>query len=371
MIYLDYNATAPIKPAVRAAVVAVMDNVGNPSSVHGFGRAARRHVDEARVEVASMAGVKPAQVIFTGGGTEANNLALSGITAAQIITSSIEHDSVLANSPNALRLPVNPDGVIDMMAAEEILRQAPAGSLISVMLVNNETGVLQPVGELASSAKKYGHKIHTDAVQAIGRMPLDFTALGVDAMTISAHKIGGPQGVGALIVGEKLALQAQQRGGRQEMNRRAGTENVAGIVGFGVAAGLAVGDLEIMPKLVALRDRLQQQLMNIAGGDAVVIGAHAPRVATTLSIAMRGVSAETQVAAMDLAGVAVSAGSACSSGKVKASHVLRAMGYGDDVAGSALRISLGWATAVSDIEKCVEAWGALYRRVRQQKSQAA
>lgn len=371
MIYLDYNATAPIKPAVRAALVEAMERCGNPSSVHRFGRIARRHVDEARARVAAMVGVKPAQVIFTSGGTEANALALRGISASSILTSSIEHDAVLANSPMARRLPVDRSGLVNLSAAEEILKTAPMGSLVSVMLVNNETGVIQPVAEIARLAKLYGHKMHTDAVQAAGRLPIDFASLGVDALTLSAHKIGGPQGVGALIVHEKLALQADQRGGGQEMNRRAGTENVAGIIGFGVAAQLAVDDVRDVLRLSEWRDHAQQKLLQIAGDDIEIISSRAPRVANTLNVAMRGVSSETQVAAMDLASVAVSAGSACSSGKVKASHVLRAMGYADDVAGSALRISLGWNTVAEDIERCIEAWQTLYERVRHNKSQAA
>lgn len=371
MIYLDYNATAPMKPAVRAALVEAMERCGNPSSVHRFGRIARRHLDEARARVAAMVGVKTVQVIFTSGGTESNSLALSGISASSIITSAIEHDSVLANSPMAQRLPVDRNGIINLSAAEDILKNAPTGSLVSVMLVNNETGVIQPVTEIARLTKLYGHKIHTDAVQAAGRLPIDFDSLGVDALTLSAHKIGGPQGVGALIVQDKLALQPAQRGGGQEINRRAGTENVAGIVGFGVAAQLAADDVRDVLRLSTWRDHLQQKLSKIAANDVEAVGASAPRVANTLNIAMRGISSETQVAAMDLAGVAVSAGSACSSGKVKASHVLRAMGYADDVAGSALRISLGWNTVAEDIERCAEAWQTIYERVCQNKSQAA
>lgn len=371
MIYLDYNATAPMKPAVRAALVEAMERCGNPSSVHRFGRIARRHIDEARARVAAMAGVKPAQVIFTSGGTEANALALRGMAAAGFITSTIEHDAVLANSPMAQRIPVDHSGVVDLNAAEEILKNAPTGSVVSTMLVNNETGVIQPVAEIARLAKNYGHKMHSDAVQAAGRLPIDFASLGVDALTLSAHKIGGPQGVGALIVAEKLALQADQRGGGQEMNRRAGTENVPGIIGFGVAAQLAADDVRDVLRLSTWRNHMQDELRKIGGNDVEVIGATAPRVANTLNIAMRSVSGETQVAAMDLAGIAVSAGSACSSGKVKASHVLRAMGYADDVAGAALRISLGWNTAAEDIERCIEAWKVLYQRVRQHKPEAA
>jgi cysteine desulfurase len=362
MIYLDYNATTPMKPAVRAAVLEAMERYGNPSSVHRFGRIARRYVEEARASVAALVGVKPAQVIFTASGTEANNMVLAGLAETNFITSAIEHDSVLACTPNAVRVPVTQDGVVDLNAVEEILRAAPAKSLISVMLVNNETGVIQPVTEIARVAKSYGHRMHTDAVQAAGRLPIDFKDLGVDFLTLSAHKISGPQGMGALIVSEKAVLKSMLKGGGQEMNRRAGTENVAGIVGFGVAAQLAADDLRDVPQQVALRDELQKKLLEISGNAAVVIGAKAPRVSNTLSVAMCDVSSETQVMAMDLAGVAVSAGSACSSGKVKASHVLRAMGYGDDVAGSAMRISMGWNTKVSDINSCVEAWSNLYQR---------
>ncbi|MGB9152852.1 MAG: cysteine desulfurase family protein [Alphaproteobacteria bacterium] len=360
MIYLDANATAVMKPAIRAAISESMERHGNPSSVHRYGRIARRYIEDARAAVAVLAGAKPAQVIFTGGGTEANNLILGNF--ASVIVSSIEHDSVLVFAAPENRLPVLPNGVVDLVAAEQILKDAPAGSLVSVMLVNNETGVIQPVAEIAALAKKFGHIVHVDAVQAAGRLPIDFVALGVDALTLSAHKIGGPQGVGALVAKESLMLKSLIKGGGQERNRRAGTENVAGIVGFGVAAQLAADDLLDMPRISALRDKLQNSLAKLGSNDVVIVGADMPRIANTLSIALCGVSGETQVAAMDLSGIAVSAGSACSSGKVKASHVLRAMGFDDDVAGSALRISLGWHTQEQDITRCIEAWHSLYQR---------
>lgn len=371
MIYLDYNATAPMKPAVRAAMMEAMERHGNPSSVHRYGRIARRYVEEARAALAAFVGVKPAQVIFTGSGTEANNMILRGMGDAAIVTSPIEHDSVLACAPRAQRIPVTGDGVVDLVAADETLKSAPAGSLVSIMMVNNETGIIQPVAEVARLAKKYGHRMHTDAVQAAGRLPVDFSALGVDALTLSAHKISGPQGVGALIIREGLPFEPFIKGGGQEMRRRAGTENVAGIVGFGVAVKLAADDLRDQPVRLAWRDNLQKRLQDIGGEDAFVIGAEAPRVGNTLCIAMRGVSSETQVAVMDLAGVAVSAGAACSSGKVKASHVLRAMGFADDIAASALRISLGWATRAEDIDRCVDAWRVLYERKQDTKRSEA
>jgi cysteine desulfurase len=347
-----------------------MERHGNPSSAHRYGRIARRYVEDARAAVAALVGAKPAEVIFTGSGSEANNLILGNFTSP--LTSTIEHDSVLAFSASNHRLPVTHDGAVDLNAAESILKNAPSGSLVSVMLVNNETGVIQPIDGVAALAKKYGHKIHVDAVQGVGRLPIDFSAMGVDALTLSAHKIGGPQGVGALVVKETLALKSLIKGGGQERNRRAGTENVAGIVGFGVAAQLAADDLRDGLRIATLRDRLQTQIEALGGEDVIVIGENVPRVANTLSIALQGVSSETQVVAMDLSGVAVSAGSACSSGKVKTSHVLSAMGYGADVAGCALRISLGWHTQEQDIDRCVEAWHSLYQRTRaSRKSQAA
>jgi cysteine desulfurase len=369
MIYLDYNATAPMKPAVRSAMMEAMERHGNPSSVHRYGRIMRRQMEEARSAIAAFVGVKPAQIIFTSSGTEANNMVVCG--ADNIVTSSIEHDSILVNTSDAYRIPATVDGVIDIDAADEIFKSVPANALISVMMVNNETGVIQPMAEIARLARKYGHRLHTDAVQAAGRVPIDFNALGLDYLTLSAHKIGGPQGVGALIIREGAPLVPFICGGGQEMRRRAGTENVAGIAGFGIGVKLAADDLRERPTRVMLRDDLQKRLQAIGGEDAPVIGANAPRVGNTLCIAMRGVSSETQVAAMDLAGVAVSAGAACSSGKVKASHVLRAMGFADDIAGSALRISLGWNTQAADIDRCVDAWRALYERKHTVRRSAA
>ena len=364
MPYLDTNATAPLKPAVRDTMVATMDRVGNPSSVHREGREARRTVEQARAQVAALVQVKPSQVIFTSGGSEANNLALRGLKAANLYGSTIEHDSVLALVPDSYRLPVTPQGVLDLDAARTILAAAPRSSLVALMLANNETGVFQPVAELAAIAHEYGHLLHCDAVQGAGRLPLDFSALGADSLTLSAHKIGGPQGAGALIIREGLPLQPQIVGGGQELRRRAGTENVAAISGFGVAAELAGDDLAFMPQLASWRDQLQNEFMAIAGDDAMVMGHDVPRLANTLCIALRNVPSETQVMVMDLAGVAVSAGSACSSGKVKASHVLKAMSQRDSVVGSGLRISLGWHTQSGDIAQCIRAWRDLYQQTR-------
>ena len=370
MIYLDSNATAVMKPAIRAAITESMERQGNPSSVHRDGRIARRYVEEARASVAALLGAKPAETIFTGSGSEANSLILSSFDS--VCVSAIEHESVrVFGAPDSF-LPVTSDGVIDLNAAQDILKRLPPRSLVSVMAVNNETGVIQPVAAVTVLAKRCGHFMHVDAVQAVGRLPIDFAALGVDALTVSAHKIGGMQGVGALIVSDSVPLKALIKGGGQERNRRAGTENVPGIVGFGKAAQLAADDLRDAPRLTTLRDRLQARLTAIGGEQTLVIGANAPRVANTLSIALRSVSGETQVAAMDLAGVAVSAGSACSSGKTKASRVLGAMGCGAEIAGCALRISLGWHTTEQDIERCIKAWQSLYQRAQaSQYTQAA
>ena len=356
-VYLDHNATAPLKPEVKAA----MDLVGNPSSVHAFGRSARRAVEEARAAVAALAGVKPAQVLFTGSGTEANNFALRGFPGRQLLTSAIEHESVLAAWPQAERFGVSRDGVADLEDLERRLAAADGPALVSLMLVNNETGVTQPVAEAARIAHAHGALIHCDAVQAAGRLPLSLPDLGVDLMTLSAHKLGGPTGVGALILAEGLEPDALIRGGGQERRKRAGTENLLGIVGFGAAARLAREGLAEAADLAALRDRLEREAL-AAMPRARVMGVGAARVANTSCLMLPGLPGETQVMTLDLAGVAVSAGSACSSGKVKPSHVLAAMGEDDRSAASAIRISLGWTSDDEAVDCFLTAWIAMARR---------
>lgn len=367
MIYLDYNATAPVWPEVTEAVAEALRLGGNPSSVHGLGRAARARVELARARVAGLAGVRSRDVIFTSGGTEANNLALKGAGRKMLLVSAAEHDSVLdiAREWQGERhfLAVDRNGVIDVAAFSAALPQDARDCLVSVMLANNETGVIQPVTEIAALAHERGALVHCDAVQATGKIGLDFGGLGVDMMTISAHKIGGPQGVGALIVAPGLAVASQMRGGGQELGRRSGTENVPGIAGFGIAAELAHGIIARMPAITALRDDLERRLTDLAGG-LVIAGAAAARVGNTSCIVMPGVAAETQIMAMDLAGICVSAGAACSSGKVRSSHVLTAMGLSEGDAKSALRVSLGWNTKASDIDAFLETWAALYARTR-------
>ena len=368
--YLDYNAGAPKKPAVADAMAEALGRAGNPSSVHRFGRLARRAVEDARARVAAAVGATPAEVVFTGSGTEANNLALKGCRRSRLIISAIEHDSVLRAAPGAMHVAADRDGVVDLAALEEVLAAGDEPAMVSVMLANNETGVVQPAAAAAAVARARGALFHCDAVQAVGKVAVDFAAIGADLLSLSAHKLGGPQGVGALIVRDGLALAPLLHGGRQEMGRRGGTENVAAIVGFGVAAELAADDLAEADRLAALRDDIERRLRAIAP-DLTVFGASVARLPNTTCVTMPGVASETQVMALDLAGVAVSAGSACSSGKVSASHVLRAMGAPEDGIASAIRISLGWGTNSADADRLVEAWGALYARTRASATAAA
>ena len=358
--YLDYNATTPARPAVIDAMTEALAAVGNPSSVHGFGRAARARLETAREQVAALVGARPGQVIFTSGGTEANGLALNGTSRERVLVSAIEHDSVLKTTA-AEPIPVERSGVVDLAALERMLAAQTAPALVAVMLANNETGVIQPAAEAVSIAHQHGALIHCDAVQAAGRITVDFRALGADLMALSAHKLGGPPGVGALIVADHVDLASRQRGGGQERGRRAGTENLPGIVGFGVAAEIAAAGLDAMAKLADLRDDLERRATAAVPG-AILFGRDAVRLSNTSCLALPGLTSEVQVMALDLAGVAVSAGSACSSGKLQPSHVLRAMGADAAVAGSAIRISLGWRSTAADVERLLEAWCALAAR---------
>ncbi|MGF1630039.1 MAG: cysteine desulfurase family protein [Kiloniellaceae bacterium] len=360
-VYLDYNATAPVRPEVLAAMTAALAEPGNASSVHGPGRRARRLIEEARAQVAALAGADPAWVIFTSGGTEANNLALHGLPATRILISAGEHDSVRQAAPEAQRVPLTAEGVVALDALAAALDAAPKGTLVSVMLANNETGVIQPIGEVVALARAAGAWVHCDAVQAGGKIPIDLRDLDVDLLTLSAHKLGGPPGVGALLARPDLPLRPQLLGGGQERRRRAGTENLPGIAGFGAAAKTALEDLPAFEKLGELRDYFESHIRMLAP-EVKVFGAAAPRLPNTACVALAGLPAETQLMALDLAGVAVSSGAACSSGKVQPSHVLTAMGASDLEAGSAIRVSLGWASSAADIDCLLAIWGDLYRR---------
>jgi cysteine desulfurase len=346
---------------VIEAVAEALGRVGNPSSVHHAGRAARRALEQARAGVAALVGAVPEAVVFTSGGTEANNQAL-GSADGPLIISAIEHDSVLAAAPEAERLPVGGDGRVELGPLEERLA-ARRPALVSVMLANNETGAIQPVAAIAALAHRYGARVHCDAVQAAGKLAIDMRALGVDLMSLSAHKLGGPQGVGALVLGEDVTPAALLRGGGQERRLRPGTETLPGIVGFGRAAELALADREFSARVAALRDRLEAEILALAPA-APIYGRGAPRLPNTSCIGMAGVSNQDQLIAFDLAGIAISTGSACSSGKVGPSHVLAAMGVAPEAAAGAIRISLGWASSGEDVGRMVAAWGALYARTR-------
>lgn len=357
-VYLDHNATSPLRPVAFDAMVEALRAGGNPSSVHQVGRKARGALDKARRQVADLVGAQPTEVIFTSGGTEANNIALRGAGRRRLLVSAVEHESVRNAAPEAVVIPVDGNGVVDLAALERALAASDEPALVSVMLANNETGVLQPVAEVVTLARAAGALVHCDAVQAAGKIVVSVHGLGVDYMSLSAHKIGGPTGIGALVARDGAPLASDRLGGGQESYRRAGTENVAGIVGFGAAAAEAAQGLDVTD----LRDRLELALVQIAPG-ARVYSAAVPRLGNTSFVSMPGVSAETQVMALDLANVCVSAGSACSSGKVHQSAILAAMGVPAAEAGCAIRISLGWNTQSGDIERLIAAWRDLYIRV--------
>jgi cysteine desulfurase len=362
--YLDWNATAPLRPEARAATVAALDVLGNPSSPHAEGRRARAVVEDAREQVAALVGARPAEVVFTSGGTEANNAVLAAGWDA-VAVSGVEHASVLAparaSGARIIELPVRPNGMVQLDAA---LPPGEGRALFSLQMANNETGVVQPVAQAAAAARAQGYVVHSDAVQAVGRVPVDLRVLDVDCLTLSAHKIGGPKGIGAVVVHERASLPAFVTGGGQERRRRAGTENVAAIAGFGAAAAAARRDLAHVSRLAALRDHLEAEVRAITP-QAAIIGEGAERLPNTTSIALAGASAETLVIAFDLAGIAVSAGAACSSGKVGTSHVLQAMGLEPGLARSAIRVSLGWSSTERDVAAFVTAWGRIAVRDRE------
>jgi cysteine desulfurase len=356
--YLDYNASAPLREEARAAMVEALDVFGNASSVHAEGQRARALIDDAREAVAELVQAKPAEVVFTSGATESNTWALSAAPWERIAFANVEHDSVripaaqiaAARGVPAIELPVTRDGSIDYKAVP-----AGPGTLLALQIANNETGVLQDVSRAGLWATEHGVRLHCDAVQAPGRVALDFRTLGATTMSLSAHKVGGPKGVGALVISGNALLPPLFAGGGQEIRRRAGTENVAGIAGFGAAARAALKELAEARRIAALRDRLEADVLRTTPG-AIVIGAGAERLPNTSAIAVPGVSAETLVIKLDLMGLAISAGAACSSGKVGQSHVLTAMGFAPEIARGAIRVSLGAATTEQDIAAFLVAW---------------
>jgi cysteine desulfurase len=368
-VYLDWNATTPLRDEARRAIADALDLFGNASSVHAEGREARKWIERARAAVALAAGAMPRSVVFTSGGTEANALALarglrrgSGPAAERLLVSAIEHASVISGGrflqEQIEMIRVTPAGVVDLDHLRQLLLDRPP-ALVSIMLANNETGAIQPVAAAAEIVHDAGGLLHVDAIQAFGKIKLALSELGADLLTLSAHKIGGPKGVGALILSDGLSgLEPLLRGGGQELSRRAGTENVAGIAGFGAAATTAMAGLKAESRrLEDLRERLEQGLRQT--GNTVIFSDSVQRLPNTTLFTVPGLKAETAVIGFDLAGIAVSSGSACSSGKVQPSHVLEAMGFDGEIAKGAVRLSMGWSTQDADIDRCLEAWRRL------------
>lgn len=368
-VYLDWNATTPLRAEARTAMLAAWELIGNPSSVHAEGREARRLVEEARATLAAAVGALPRNVVFASAGTEANALALSpGLRGSfrgpveRLLVSAVEHASVLSGGrfpvDKVSQIPVTRAGVIDLDRLKALLGDGPP-ALVSIMAANNETGAIQPIAEAAGIVHGAGGLLHIDAIQALGKIPFDIKTVDADLATFSAHKIGGPKGVGALVLAEGITgLEPVLRGGGQELSRRAGTENVAGIAGFGAAVKAALQTLpEDAARMATLRDSLENGIRGIAG--AMVFADDVKRLPNTTLFTAPGLKAETAVIGFDLEGVAVSSGSACSSGKVQPSHVLAAMGYDATVAQGAVRLSLGWSTEPDDINRALEAWRKL------------
>jgi cysteine desulfurase len=373
-VYLDHNATTPVDPAVLDAMLPFLrDEYGNPSSLHRLGQRARAAVEEARALVAALVGAEPAEIVFTASGSESDNMALRGATAtaraprAGVVASAIEHHAVL-NTAKAMRdegrpvalARVGEGGALDL---DDLAARVDGGTaLVSVMLANNETGVVQPVAEAARVARAWGALVHCDAVQGAGKLPVDVRALDVDLLTLSAHKIYGPKGAGCLYVRRGTPMAPLVRGGAQERNRRAGTENVAGLVGFGVAAALARARLETeAPRVAALRDRLEAALLAVPGARR---NGEGPRAPNTTNVSFEGVDAEALLIALDLEGVAASTGAACAAGGIEPSHVLQAMGLAPERVQSSVRFSLGRGTTEADIDHAADVVAAVVRRMR-------
>ncbi len=386
--YLDYNATAPLRDAAREGMVESFGQPGNASSVHGEGRLARKHIEQARNQIAALVNAPSEGIVFTSGATEAAHMALTPMIysngtlrpASMLYVLETEHPCVLAGgrfgAEQVRTIPVLPSGLIDLDAFDALLSahdDSTGVAMVAVQLVNSETGVIQPVAEVAKRTRFQGGYVVCDAVQAVGRIPVDAAQLGVDFLLLSAHKIGGPQGVGALAVCHSiLAPEPAIRGGGQELNRRGGTENVAGIVGFGVAAEAAAREAVDYSQIAAKRDWLMDQLEPICAAQGLancleIFGVQAPRVGNTLLFGVEGLKAETALIAFDLDGVAVSSGSACSSGKVGRSHVLEAMGVDAELARGAIRISLGWNSSQADVQQFVHAFERITKRLGEMK----
>lgn len=368
--YLDFNATAPLRPEAKAAVIAALEEFGNPSSVHSEGRRARAIVDEARVHVARLVGARPGEVVFTASGTE-GAAAVLAMDWDTIILCQTEHSAVLSAARRGadgrtkiIELGVTADGTVDVTDCARVMANAAAfggRTLIALQMANNETGVIQPIQTVFSMAREHGITTFCDAVQTAGRLKVDIGELSADFLVLSGHKIGAPKGTGALIVRDGTRFIPLITGGGQEKNRRAGTENVAGIAGLGAAARAAGEDFETFAQLAELRDALEAEVRRITP-QSIIVGSGAERLANTSLIATPGKRGETLVIGFDLAGIAVSSGAACSSGKVGRSHVLEAMGLEPDAAQSAIRVSLGWSSSRKDVDRFLSVWADTARR---------
>jgi cysteine desulfurase len=375
-VYLDHNASAPLRPAAREAMLAALDLTGNASSAHREGARLRRAVEDARARVAALVGARPADVVFTSGATEANNLALGGVLAAgdTLVTTAIEHASVLgpaaalqAAGVRVERLPVASDGTLDLDSVQRACGARP--QLLSIALANGEIGVLHDVSEITRLAHRHGALVHSDAAQAAGRIPVDVAGLGVDLLSLSAHKLGGPGGVGALWVRPGLSLRPLLTGGSQERGRRAGTENVAGIVGFGAAAAVLEGELtEAAVRMRRLRDLLWALLEGDIAGVERNGASWDATLPNTLNVTVPGIAGESLLVLLDLGGVAASLGSACAAGSVEPSHVLRAMGADAARARSGVRLSLGPATTEDEVRRAAAVMAGAVRQIRRERA---
>lgn len=363
-IYLDYNATCPIRPEVITAVTEAMTIIGNPSSIHQEGRQCKKLIEQARAHIASLVSCTPKQVIFTSGATETNNMLLKGYAPhRRILIGATEHPSIVDGGVEAEQIPVLENGILDLDALKAMLESDLRPTFVSIMMVNNETGVIQPIKEIGALLKNYDCIFYSDTAQATGRIPVHFPSMNVDFISLSSHKIGGPQGTGAIVMAKGTNPPTLLHGGGQERRQRAGTENVAGIHGFGLAAQLALDGLDDYQKLTTYQKQIEVAL-KASHPDLIINGETTPRVANTTSMCLKGFDASTLLMNLDLEGIAVSTGSACSSGSIKASYVLKAMGASDSQAKSGLRISTGWATTQDDIDAFISAWTNIMKRLK-------
>lgn len=366
MTYLDHNATSVLRPEVKQAMTEVMDETGNPSSVHALGRKALYRMQTARESIANLVECDREQIIFTSCGTEANMLVVQGTRFDHYVSTETEHPSIFKVLENHPRIEVDGNGILDLKALEAYLKSQDGSVLISLIYANNETGVIQPIDKIVELAKTYKAYVHIDAVQALGKMPLSFKELDIDFMTIAPHKIGGPIGTAALIVKNKTLLYPTMQGGGQEFGYRSGTENVVAIYGFGKLADSLASEDPHMMDIEALRNEMETELaefcQDLGGPEATFIAQKANRAPNVSYMVMPGVTSQQQLIEFDLKNIYVSSGSACTSGKVKASRVLKAMGISDSESECAIRVSLGWNTTKEDIKNYCECWKAIYAR---------